>query len=263
MLLTEYIYLFARIIMADRGMFIQLISATASSRNLTETYLYEGLLDQWWGRVGLVLVMFRTASDLYLPASSISPSVQFDNMSEPRHRKLTAMGIAALVSTGRPEVLQRLPTEIFNLWLDVFGEIKEATVVADDDERQERLAYKFTDTTTFPSSASENFALNLKRHWELDEAPREYYQGSEGTPEYARRKAVRVMRFLPTIPFNMVSIKQVYDRDPVRTIQLSAYVAAHLREAEAVCGTQAFQATYLSKADPTVLKQIQDELVRT
>jgi hypothetical protein len=46
-------------------------------------------------------------------------------MSEPRHRKLAAMGIASLVSTGRPEVLERLPTEIFNLWLDVFGEIKE------------------------------------------------------------------------------------------------------------------------------------------
>lgn len=47
-------------------------------------------------------------------------------MSEPRFRKLTAMGIASLVSTGRPEVLQRLHGEIFNLWLDVFGEIKEA-----------------------------------------------------------------------------------------------------------------------------------------
>jgi hypothetical protein len=47
-------------------------------------------------------------------------------MSEPRHRKLTAMGIAALASTGRPEVLARLPTEIFNLWMDVFGEIKES-----------------------------------------------------------------------------------------------------------------------------------------
>jgi hypothetical protein len=56
--------------------------------------------------------------------------LQFDNMSEPRHRKLTAMGIASLVSTGRLEVLQRLPTEIFNLWLDVFGEIKEARVDA-------------------------------------------------------------------------------------------------------------------------------------
>jgi len=46
-------------------------------------------------------------------------------MSEPRHRKLTALGTAVLVSTARPEVLQRLSTDIFNLWLDVFGELKE------------------------------------------------------------------------------------------------------------------------------------------
>ena len=56
---------------------------------------------------------------------------QFDNMSEPRLRKLTAMGIANLVATGRPEVLDRLSTEIFNLWIDVFGEIKEALNNAD------------------------------------------------------------------------------------------------------------------------------------
>lgn len=53
-------------------------------------------------------------------------------MSEPRHRKLTAMGIATLVSTGRPEVLKRLSGEIFNLWLDVFGEIKETKLLHDD-----------------------------------------------------------------------------------------------------------------------------------
>lgn len=47
-------------------------------------------------------------------------------MSEPRHRKLTAMAYASLVSTGRPEVLKRLPSEVFNLWMDVFGEIQEA-----------------------------------------------------------------------------------------------------------------------------------------
>lgn len=39
---------------------------------------------------------------------------------------------------------------------------------------------------------------------------------------------------------------------------LNAYVAAHIREAEAITGPS-FQ-TYLSKADPTVLKQIQNEL---
>ena len=49
-------------------------------------------------------------------------------MYEPRQRKLAAMGIACLVTTGRPEVLDRLKGEIFNLWLDVFGEMKEAIV---------------------------------------------------------------------------------------------------------------------------------------
>lgn len=34
---------------------------------------------------------------------------------------------------------------------------------------------------------------NFKRHWELDEAPRSYYQDTEGTPEYDRRKAVRAI----------------------------------------------------------------------
>jgi hypothetical protein len=60
--------------------------------------------------------------------------VKFDNMGEPRHRKLVAMGIASLVATGRPEVLQRLPTEIFNMWMDVFGEIKEKLEIASDDK---------------------------------------------------------------------------------------------------------------------------------
>lgn len=54
-------------------------------------------------------------------------------MSEARHRKLTAMGIASLVATGRPEVLQRLTGEIFNIWLDVFGEIKEIEAEAAND----------------------------------------------------------------------------------------------------------------------------------
>ena len=54
-------------------------------------------------------------------------------MSEPRHRKLAAMGMGALVSTGRSEVLQRLSFQIFNLWGDVFGEIREVqNVLADE-----------------------------------------------------------------------------------------------------------------------------------
>ena len=32
-------------------MFIQLLSASAAALGLTETSLYDGLLDQWWGKV--------------------------------------------------------------------------------------------------------------------------------------------------------------------------------------------------------------------
>lgn len=54
-------------------------------------------------------------------------------MSDPHHRKLAAMGIADLVATGRPDVLDRLDGEILNLWLDVFVEMKEALVELSDE----------------------------------------------------------------------------------------------------------------------------------
>lgn len=47
------------------------------------------------------------------------------------------MGAAAWASTGRPEVLDRLYSEIFNLWLDVFGELKEA--LADETPEESRF----------------------------------------------------------------------------------------------------------------------------
>jgi hypothetical protein len=50
---------------------------------------------------------------------------QFDNMSEPRHRKLAAMGLASLVSTARPKVLGQL-FEILNVWQDVSRENDDA-----------------------------------------------------------------------------------------------------------------------------------------
>jgi len=86
-------------------------------------------------------------------------------MSEPRHRKLTAMGLASLVSTGRPEVLGRIPNEISNLWLDVFGEIKE----------QERLEEEGTGPV-------------LSLFW--DQPFSSLHADIEGTPEHARRNLI-------------------------------------------------------------------------
>jgi len=47
------------------------------------------------------------------------------------------MGLANLVATGRPEVLNRLPNEIANVWLDVFGEVKEQQRLAEEESGYE------------------------------------------------------------------------------------------------------------------------------
>ncbi|KAH9947240.1 ARM repeat-containing protein [Amylocystis lapponica] len=194
-LLTEYTHLLARVALADRQLFLQLMSATALAQNQSETILWESMLDQWF--------------------------LRFDNMSEPRHRKLSALALANLVSTGRPEVMNRVSSEICNLWIDVMGEIKEALrePPADDD-------------TTSGSS--------LLLYW--DKPLTSYFHGSEDTLEYDRRKAY-------------------YDNDPVRTIQLTAFLTARLQEAEVVCGgAAAFQNMYLCKTDPVLMERMQVEL---
>ncbi|KAI0068814.1 ARM repeat-containing protein [Artomyces pyxidatus] len=140
LILTHHILIMARIAVVDRQSFVQLISATAISQNISENSLWETLLDQWWRR--------------------------FDNLSEPRHRKLSAMGIAALVSTGRPEVLQRLHSEIFALWMDVFAELKE--IVNRDKD-----------------GTSGDAGLTL--YW--DQPADSYYNGAEDTLEYERRRS--------------------------------------------------------------------------
>ena len=107
-------------------------------------------------------------------------------MSEPRLRKLTAMGIANLVSTGRPEVLDRLSTEICNLWIDVFGEIKEAQSNAENEcVIFCHHPHKLCNRLTILNSPS------LTLYW--DRPFDETYTEAEGTLEYERRRAVRVV----------------------------------------------------------------------
>ena len=79
------------------------------------------------------------------------------------------MGIASLVATGKDPVLKRLSGEVFNIWLDCFGEIKEAQIEA---------------------SEPGEFSHGLRRMWENEDAPEKFYAGSEDTVEYRRRKAV-------------------------------------------------------------------------
>ena len=47
------------------------------------------------------------------------------------------MGLAILVATGRSEVLERLHSEIFDLWTDVFAALKEVQRQKEDGDREE------------------------------------------------------------------------------------------------------------------------------
>jgi len=136
-ILTEFILLFARIVVVDVQVFVTLVAETAKSKGIPEAEIWEVVVNQWWNR--------------------------FDNMSEPRHRKLTAMGISCLVSTGRHEVLDRFAFEIANIWLDVLGEIKEQENQKEDES-------------------------GLSLFW--DKPFEEIHKNVDQTPEYERRREI-------------------------------------------------------------------------
>lgn len=102
-------------------------------------------------------------------------------MSEPRHRKVTVIGIASLVATGRHEVLDRLSSEICNMWLDVFAELREATN-SNDPESVILSVFVHADSDFYPSS--------LVLFW--DKPTDSYFDDSEGSAEYNRLKAVSI-----------------------------------------------------------------------
>lgn len=71
------------------------------------------------------------------------------------------------------------------------------------------------------------------------------------------------MYFTPKYTHTLMSGPQLYDNDPVRTTKLTMYIAGCVQDAGMACGGPAnLQAMYLTKADPTVLNQLQAELAR-
>jgi hypothetical protein len=142
------------------------------------------------------------------------------------------MAMANLVTSGNPIVLNRLPGDIFNLWLDVFGEVKEATTRSEERPEWAVIAH----AVIYDSDARSSSPLNL--YWEQDDAPEAIFGNTEGTPEYGRRKAM-------------------WDTDPVRTTPLTAFVAARLQQAE---GAIPELHEIMARADPTVVAQIRAEL---
>ncbi|CAE6384346.1 unnamed protein product [Rhizoctonia solani] len=197
--LSEHICLFSRIALQDPNVFNQLIVAGATAHQAQEGPLFEGLLDQWWNK--------------------------FDVIAESRLRKLTGMGIAALISTGRHEIMDRLSTEILNMWMDIHGELKESQVAMDE----------------WVKGGSNPDEEPLHLHWERDGniAPDTFMRGSEDTLEEGRRK-------------------QVWENDPVRKVRFTTFVAEKMQQGTMACGGQeVLQTKYLKHAEPALLRQLE------
>ena len=100
------------------------------------------------------------------------------------------MGLAALVSTGRPEVLERLHSEVFDLWTDVFAELKEVQRQRDDEIGDEPYGFPFKDLL-IAEIDTWSYSTILTAYW--DQPAPSFFNGSEDTPEYDRRKNVSLV----------------------------------------------------------------------
>ncbi|TIC28089.1 ARM repeat-containing protein [Wallemia mellicola] len=104
--LSKFILFFSRICIVDTEMFVQLVRMSAASLNVPEEVALGYLLDRWWDK--------------------------WDNLVDNYERKLSASGLARLVASGHQTVLERLPGEISNVFIDVLAEIKERRMESEE-----------------------------------------------------------------------------------------------------------------------------------
>ncbi|KAG9040256.1 hypothetical protein FRB95_000185 [Tulasnella sp. JGI-2019a] len=195
-LVCDHFYVFSRMALQDPGVFVQLLVESAPlldesvrCNNIEETI--DKVMDLWWRN--------------------------FDSMAESRYRKLTAMTMACLATTGRPEIIKRLPNEIANIWLDVLGEVKEALLEDPDNPSSRHLNSYWTDNGGEPPL-----------HW---------LRNAEDAIEGERRR-------------------QIWKEDPVQCAKLTIFINEKLKATATAMGQDAFDKEFIKQTDPAVLKQL-------
>lgn len=193
LVLVEVINLFARMILQDSAVFVQLVVLSSDVLGKPADYLMNGFLDQWWAK--------------------------FDNIVDAPRRKLVALATAELLATGNSEIIDRISSsEAFNIWLDVLGELKEAMSQRPGDDEQDSpliLFWKAQDELLLPDRLEE-----VAETLEMD-----------------RRK-------------------EVFNRDPIRSIPLKEFIQQKMQVAASGPGFQ----VALSKVDETTMTSLQKAL---
>ncbi|KAG9002029.1 hypothetical protein FRB94_004121 [Tulasnella sp. JGI-2019a] len=159
----------------------------------------------------------------------------FDSMAESRYRKLTAMTMACLATTGRPEIIKRLPNEIANIWLDVLGEVKEALL-----EDPDNPSYVNAWISAFSEVIIEQpSSRHLNSYWTENggEPPLHWLRNAEDAIEGERRR-------------------QIWKEDPVQCAKLTIFINEKLKATATAMGQDAFDKEFIKQTDPAVLKQL-------
>lgn len=175
-ILTEYIYVLSRIALTDRNAFLNLMSATASTQNIPEKEIWEGVLDQWWTRVGAHSSLLKLRVADYMPTSSTTcQSLDSENL----------LPWASVISS-----LQ----DALRFWSGCLP--KSATCGSMCSVKLKRLWVKVQSAyLVFKSMLSAQlsyicFRSTLKLYW--DKLPSTFWKDSEHTVEYRRRQTVRI-----------------------------------------------------------------------
>jgi hypothetical protein len=76
MILTECVFVLARIALADREMFLRLVSAASQVGNFQQEKVWEAILDQFWRQVRNPPPCLLIASCVLFPYLSVRPPVR-------------------------------------------------------------------------------------------------------------------------------------------------------------------------------------------
>ncbi|KAG8884084.1 hypothetical protein FRB97_005307 [Tulasnella sp. 331] len=214
-LVCDHFYVFSRMALQDAGVFMQLLVESAPlldesvrCSNVEDTI--DKVMDLWWRN--------------------------FDSMAESRYRKLTAMTMACLATTGRPEIVRRLSNEIANIWLDVLGEIREALLEDPDNPSYVNawISAVYEEVIIEPHSYR-----HLNTYWTDNggQPPMHWMRNAEEAVEGERRI-------------------QIWKEDPVQSVKLTRFVNEKLKATAAAMGQDVFDREFIKKTDPTVLEQL-------
>jgi hypothetical protein len=103
---SQYMNILARVALENPDLLLRFVRTPDASPDIVSR-----LLKSWAGQK--------------VPTIAIILTIQFDNIAQPKSRKLNAMGITALLRTNDPDVISNFGS-IMNVWFNLLSEVRDS-----------------------------------------------------------------------------------------------------------------------------------------